>query len=118
PWRPAHDEWTSWKNDPKDEDSKGYRRLLGTDAATGATRELARIPRSRPSRGRSFARGIGRASAPDLLWSKDGSVPFAIDGGDVLRLDLLGGDPIAMTRSRSPISDVRASPDGKKVAFA
>jgi dipeptidyl-peptidase-4 len=113
-WRRGHDEWTTWRH----EEGKPPV-LVAVDAATGTKRDLFAfdLPASE-KRGGPPARGIGRAAAPRLQWSADGEVAFVLDRGDVHRIDLASGLARRLTRNTSSISDVRPSPDGRKVAFA
>ena len=118
PWRPGHDAWTYWKQDPKGTIGPRHRRLVAVDAASGAERELARLPLAAGAHVGGGVRGIGRAGGPDLLWSKDGAVAFAVQDGEIVRLDLERGGFTTWTRSSSPMSDVVVAPDGSAVAFA
>ena len=113
---PARDTWVEWRT------IEGRRTLVEVDAEKGtatprpATAGVEAL-RERDERAVPM-RGIGRAGPVDHAWADDGNVLFLPADGDVVRVDLAHGTRQRMTRTASPIADVRPSPDGTAVAFS
>jgi dipeptidyl-peptidase-4 len=96
--------------------------LVAHDVETGKERRLLRFADLDAGRARDAreipVRGIGRSRAPRYLWAPTGDALFVPRRGDLHRVDLATGERSRLTRTRSPLSDVNVSPDGKHVSFA
>jgi dipeptidyl-peptidase-4 len=117
-WRPGHVELV--RVDERTEGEKSRRVLVAMDPERGTTRDLldfaglrALVPGRPPP-----MRGIGRAGAPTHVWAKDGNALCAVVKGDLVWVDLAGGARRRLTCTKSPLVDVRVSPDGRHVSFS
>ena len=110
-WRPGHDEGVMWNRE------KDARTLVAIDAETGARKTLARIEAPAVGPRAAGFRGIGRGAPPSQLWTQSGDVVFVADESGIRRVTIGGGAPLQMTAEAETLSDLRPSPDGKKISF-
>ena len=114
-WRPGRDAWVEWRG------AGAEAALWEVEAATGrATRLVGRaeVDAMRPPAEPEVAsEGIGRGGPPDHLWAPDGSALFLRTRGDLVHVDLATGRKRRVTKTPSPMSDVRVAPDGLRVSF-